>query len=157
MTLPRLPLDGLPPMMALALAELRKALDEPAGPPTWPVVNTPAIQAMIDREQAKPGRPSDIKPHQVVRLVRFVKLGDRLTVAAKKAGMTHQAASKVLSGQVLIAHHPAVTAAGVFLPARKPRLNSPKPPSRAERHPEGSTSAPRPENRAESALPGFES
>ncbi len=117
--------EGLPPQMALASAQLAAAL---ASPPSmadkWPFADPPAVVAAREaRAAGKGGRPSGIQPNQVVRLIRFVKLGDSMTEAARKAGLTHQQASRVLSGQAEVAHHPAVTAAGVFLPTRNPRRN----------------------------------
>jgi hypothetical protein len=110
------PLARLPSQVALAAAALTKALHEQAGPPTWPVVNTPGIQAQVDAAAAKRGRPAAVQPHQVVRLARFVRLGDSLRVAAKKAGLKLSTAHRVLSGQHEVAHHPAVTATGLSLP-----------------------------------------
>lgn len=114
-------LAALPPGLAAASRALGAALAAPAGVPTWPVANTPGIQAMLDKEAAQGrGRPNATQAHQVVRLVRFVKLGHSITVAAEKAGLPKTTALRVLSGQCEAAHDPAVTAAGVHLPARKP-------------------------------------
>lgn len=126
-------LAALPPGLADASRALGAALAAPAGAPTWPVVNTPGIQAQLDAKSPRAGRPNLLRPHQVVRLVRFVELGDPIRVAASKAGMSKSVAARVLSGQHDVAHDPAVTAAGVFLPARKVSLNRAKPPSRPER------------------------
>lgn len=119
------PFDGLPafqplpdsmaPNMKAALVELRKALtDPPSLGGQWPFANPPRLQAAL-AAQAK-GRPPKVQPNQVVRLHRFVRLGDSISVACKKAGLSRQTAQRILSGQCGIAHHAAVSAAGVDLP-----------------------------------------
>lgn len=109
----------LPPMMALAVAELKKALTEPPRlGDSWPFADPPAVLAARQRRQAQ-GRPSAVKPHQVVRLVRFVKLGDSVRKAASKVALPDRTARRILSGQHVMAHHPAVVAAGVYLPTLK--------------------------------------
>jgi len=135
-------LAALPPGLAAASRALGAALAAPPGPPTWPVVNTPGIQAMLDQDAAKRGRPSAIQPHQVVRLVRFVKLGQSISAAAAKAGLKRSTAQRVLSGQCEVAHDPAVTAAGVYLPAREPAQNPPKTRQRPERDRRAGVGAP---------------
>jgi hypothetical protein len=107
----------LPPMMAIAIEELKRAL---ADPPVdlsgqWPFKDP---QWLIDQRAGKrpAGRPSAIAPHQVVRLVRFVKLGHSVAKAAARAGLKERTARRILAGQAAIAHHPAVEAAGVWLP-----------------------------------------
>lgn len=114
-----MPTPALPPMMALAVAELKKALTEPPQlGDSWPFADPPAVVAARQRQQAE-GRPTDVKPHQVVRLVRFVKLGHSKRQAALKAGLKWATARRILSGQHVMAHHPAVTLAGVYLPPFK--------------------------------------
>lgn len=143
---PALPTAGLPPLLAQASAELAHAL---ASPPSladkWPFADPPGVAAArAAREaadKAKGGRPSGVQPHQVVRLVRFVKLGDSMSAAAKKAGLSKQAASRVLSGQVEVAHHPAVTAAGVSLPPLMASETRPKPRQDPERVAQATTPA----------------
>lgn len=117
-----MPTPSLPPMMALAVAQLKKALTEPPRlGDSWPFADPPAVTAARQRLQAE-GRHTDVKPHQVVRLVRFVKLGHSKRQAALKAGLKWATACRILSGQHVMAHHTAVTAAGVYLPALKPGL-----------------------------------
>jgi transposase len=108
-------------MMALAVAELKRALE---GPPTladkWPFANPPGLQASLDAEKARTGgRPSAVQPHQVVRLARFVRLGDSVAKAAAKVGLKRSTAQNILAGQHRVAHHPAVTATGLYLPPLK--------------------------------------
>lgn len=132
--------SDLPPNMAAAFANLQAALD---GPPCldgqWPFDNPPGVQAAIDSSKAhRGGRPSEVQPNQVVRLVRFIKLGYSVTESATKAGLKRSTARYILSGWPKIAHHPAVLAAGVNLPdpssqseRRKPRQNPGKAPRSA--------------------------
>lgn len=74
---------------------------------------------MTARRLQAAGGITDVKPHQVVGLARFVRLGDSQRAAAKKAGLTENTARRILAGQHPMAHHPAVTAAGVALPPLK--------------------------------------
>lgn len=119
------PFDGLPdfkplpddmaPQMKAALLALRNALTEPPQlGDQWPFANSPRPQAALDARAR--GRPPKVAPNQVVRLARLVRLGDSISAAAKKAGLSRRAAQRILSGQCGIAHQPAVTAAGVELP-----------------------------------------
>jgi hypothetical protein len=117
------PTAGLPPQLAQASAQLAAAL---ASPPSlgdqWPFANPPAVQAAIQAQAgaaAAGGRPTQVQPHQVVRLARFVRLGDSKRAAAKKAGVTENTARRILAGQHPVAHHPAVTATGLYLPPLK--------------------------------------
>lgn len=130
-------LAALPPALAAASVELGRVLAAPAQPATWPVANTPAIQAMLDAKaaaaRARCGRPTTVQPNQVVRLVRYVGQGMAVPAAAAKSGLKRTTAQRVLSGQCEIAHHPAVTAAGVFLPPLKAAQNPPKTRQRPER------------------------
>lgn len=124
------PLPGnLPPLMASALVTLRKALtDPPSMGDQWPFANPPGLQAALDAQsKARGGRPVKTQPNQVVRLVRFVRIGDSVKTAAQKAGLSKTTALRILAGQAEIAHHPAVTAAGVDLPARQKQQRGPKP------------------------------
>lgn len=113
---------GLPPLLAAAGQQLARSI---ASPPSlgnqWPFADPPRL-----REARERGRPATVKPHQVVRLARFVKLGDSVRFAATKAGLPESTARRVLSGQHSVAHHPAVTAAGVHLPPARPRSGAPK-------------------------------
>jgi Ner family transcriptional regulator len=145
---PSPPTEGLPPALAAASAALSAALHSPPGPASWPVVNTPALQAMLDREAAKGGRPSAVKPHQVVRLARFVRLGDTLTEAAAKAGLKRSTAQRVLSGQHEMAHHQAVTATGLSFPGRNAAQNPPKTSTRRDQAQAATHVAKRHENAA---------
>lgn len=105
--------DDMAPLMKAAVLDLRKALTEPPSlGDKFPFVMPPQAA------QAGPGRPSAVKPHQVVRLVRFIRLGDSLTQAARKARLSRSTARDILSGRRAIAHHPAVVAAGVELPVQ---------------------------------------
>lgn len=112
--------DNLPPQMKSALVELRKALTDP------PSLGDKFPFVMPASAKAKPGRPTTVQPNQVVRLARFVRLGDSLPVAAKKAGLGRTYAQTILAGQAPIAHHHAVVAAGVELPPMRPRRASHK-------------------------------
>lgn len=105
--------DDLPPQMKAALVDLRKALTDPPSlgekfPFVMPAQPAPSKAA---------GRPTTTQPNQVVRLARFIRLGDSIQVAAGKAGLKTSTARDILKGQCAIAHHPAVVAAGVELPA----------------------------------------
>lgn len=168
-TTPAGPFDGLPAFkplpanlpqqMASALVELRNALtDPPSMGGQWPFANPPRLQHALDTEaKARGGRPVKTQPNQVVRLVRFVRLGDSITAAAKKAGLKRSYAQRILAGQAAIAHHPAVTAAGVELPAmrqplirHKPATNPAKPPGAPQTTPAG-VDAPSPHSNAPEA------
>lgn len=108
-------------MMAIAIEELQKALSSPPSMgDQWPFKDPPAVLAAREQRR-KAGRPIEVQPNQVVRLVRFVKLGKKMQEACERAGLKRTTAQSILAGQHPIAHHPAVTAAGVFLPPMKPR------------------------------------
>lgn len=133
--------DDLPPQMKAALVELRKALTDP------PELGDKFPFAMpSDRKphQAGPGRPTSTQPHQVVRLCRFVRLGDSVRIAAGKAGLKESTARDILSGQCAVAHHPAVAAAGVELPAweRGKRHGNPKQAQQAPNAPSAGVGTP---------------
>jgi gp16 family phage-associated protein len=120
-----------------SLAALRDALDEAelpsreAAPATatiqsaqplrigdqWPFTDPPAVlAARTARQTSSGGRPSQIEPNQVVRLVRCIQDGQSVPEAARAVGLNVRTARDVLAGKPKVAHHPAVTAAGVFLP-----------------------------------------
>jgi hypothetical protein len=138
--------DDLPPGVAAAFTGLQAALSSPPClGDQWPFANPPAVQAAIDAEkQPRKGRPSTVKPNQVVRLVRFVRLGYSVTSAASKAGLRRGTAINILNGRHSMAHHPAVQAAGVDLPrptgsphSQKCVKNSQEGAGRAVEKPEG--------------------
>lgn len=161
--------EGLPPMMALASAELGRALREPTNlADQWPLADPPGlVAARISRQEAerKHGRKTDVKPSQVVRLVRFKKVGDSLRVAAAKSGLSTTTAHRILAGQHQVAHHSAVRASGVFLPALRvaPAVpdvfhKSRKAPSGADQAPGAGAVAKNDSDRPNAAFPetGFE-
>lgn len=135
---------GLPPMMALACAELARALREPPNLANkWPFADPPGLvasrAARQAAEKAKGGRPSGVQPNQVVRMVRHIRQGDSRRQAAARVGLTWSTASDILAGRHDIVRHPAVTLAGVSLPdpslgttGRKPAENPETPPSRPD-------------------------
>ena len=140
----------LPVNMVSALAELAKAIQGcPGLEDQWPDQarrNDPdggysaplgpelaKLLAPVSNPGALGGRPIGVQPNQVVRLVRFINLGDSKRQAAIKAGLKWATAQRILSGQAEVAHHPAVIAAGVNLPARTWPKTGPKPASAISR------------------------
>jgi len=125
-TAPTIPAH-MPPALAAAFVRLQAAMDGPPLPPSWPIVNTPLLQAQLDAQKKKQaGRPTTVQPHQIVRLVRFVKLGYSVKQAAEKAGLKSPTACRILAGNHPLAKHPAVVAAGVNLPLEgRPTVSKP--------------------------------
>ncbi|WP_287987469.1 hypothetical protein [Piscinibacter sp.] len=118
----------LPANTRAALLDLQRALTEPATPPTgWPFVDPPAVAATKARRRAGPGRPGSVKPHQVVQVARYLKLGHTNAEAAALAKVSKATVSHIALGRLSVCQHPAVTGAGVTFPVQRGDAVSPPP------------------------------